>query len=81
MNEYTTLSNEKFSGTNVLLSSSSAKHWSLNDVVMCEIKGFNSRVIVKGRIDGSHREMVHHHIVDYKEEVNCGSDVFATSVS
>ncbi|KAM7507684.1 hypothetical protein LguiA_018137 [Lonicera macranthoides] len=55
------------SATHGALSSSNAEHGLLDDGIICEIKGFNGRVIGKGRVDGSHREMVHNHVVDYKE--------------
>ena len=43
--------------------------FSIGDGTICEIKGFNGRVIGKGRIDGNHREVVHNHVVDYMEKV------------
>ncbi|KAM7475164.1 hypothetical protein LguiB_022407 [Lonicera macranthoides] len=57
------------SATHGASSSSNAEHGLLDDGIICEIKGFNGRVIGKGRVDGSHREIVHNHVVDYKEEV------------
>ena len=67
------------SATHGASSSSNVEHGPLGDGIICEIKGFNGRVIGKGRIDGSHREVVHNHVVDYMEEVLLIVDVFFLS--